>query len=135
MHTGDLVVLRQTDRYEPGDIVAFEIPEGGLVIHRVTERTANGYRFQGDNRNTTDPWTLPASAIKGRRILLIPQAARALSFLGRPVTLAVLVAALVILARSELAAPTRDSSGDLRTQLRSVARLVRPGQPTHRAMR
>ncbi len=99
LHTGDLAVLYREDRYGVGDIVAFEIPEGGTVIHRVIEVETGGYRFRGDNRQHDDPWTLSETWIRGRQIVSIPEAAHVMSYLGQPWVMAVLVAGLVVLAR------------------------------------
>ena len=94
MHTGDLALMYQRSSYGVGDVVAFEIPEGGTVIHRIIEVTDAGYRFQGDNRDFADPWELPTDDIVGKRVISVPHAAEAMTFLGRPISLAVLVAIL-----------------------------------------
>jgi signal peptidase I len=99
LSTGDLAVLYRADAYEVGDIVAFDIPEGGTVIHRVIEVTPDGHRFQGDNRDFHDPWVLPESQIHGRQVLSVPQAARVMSTVGRPEVLSALVVALVVFRR------------------------------------
>lgn len=99
LHTGDLAVLYERGSYDVGQIVAFNIPEGGTVIHRVVETGPGGYRFRGDNRELDDPWVLDEEAIRGRQILAIPGAAQAMTSLGRPPVMAGLVAALVVLLR------------------------------------
>ncbi|MGB3257859.1 MAG: signal peptidase I [Ornithinimicrobium sp.] len=96
LSTGDLAVLYRSDAYEVGDIVAFEIPEGGTVIHRVIEVGPDGYRFQGDNRDFHDPWVLDEAAVLGRQVLSVPQAARAMTTVARPEILAALAAGLVV---------------------------------------
>ena len=97
LHGGDLAVIYQQDRYEVGDIVAFEIPEGGVVIHRVIEATPEGYRFQGDNRDRPDPWVLTAGEVVGRQVFAVPGGARVLAALADPRVLALLSSALVFL--------------------------------------
>lgn len=97
LHTGDLSVLYQRGDYQIGDIVAFDIPEGGTVIHRIVDVTPDGYVFQGDNREHLDPWVLDERAIRGRQLFAVPQAADAMAFLGRPMVLAALVASSVLL--------------------------------------
>ena len=97
LYTGDLAVLYEREQYAVGDIVAFRIPEGGTVIHRIIEVHPDGYRFQGDNRDQVDPWTLDETAIRGQQILSVPQAARAMTWLGQPRVLAALVVAMVVL--------------------------------------
>ena len=92
LHSGDLVLTMRASDYDVGDVVAFEIPEGGIVIHRVIAEQSDGYRFQGDNRDGVDPWTLPPDSITGREVLLVPHGATVLALLRNPVTLATLTA-------------------------------------------
>lgn len=97
MHTGDIAVVYRSDSYGVGDVVAFEIPGGGTVIHRITAADDGQYRFQGDNRDYTDPWRLGDDAIVGREIVTIPYAGTVSAFLGRPTSLALLAMALTLL--------------------------------------
>lgn len=97
LQTGDIAILYERERYEVGDIVAFEIPEGGTVIHRVAGIDPGGYRFQGDNRDAEDPWILGDEAIVGRQLISIPNVTDAMETVSQPVIMAVLVAALVAL--------------------------------------
>ncbi|MGB3186743.1 MAG: signal peptidase I [Ornithinimicrobium sp.] len=99
LSTGDLAVLYRAEEYQVGDIVAFEIPEGGTVIHRVIEVGPDGHRFQGDNRDFHDPWVLDGSEILGREIFSVPHAARAMTTVGRPEVMASLAAGLVVFWR------------------------------------
>ena len=61
----DLVVLRQQSTYQVGEIIGYEHPSLGLVIHRVVARevTADGLRLtiQGDNNSWIDSYQ-PGSA-------------------------------------------------------------------------
>ncbi len=61
----DLVVLRQQSTYRVGDIIGYEHPALGLVIHRVVARevTTDGLRLtaQGDNNSWIDSFQ-PGSA-------------------------------------------------------------------------
>ena len=99
LHTGDLVITYQRASYQVDDIVAFEIPEGGVVIHRIIEVTPEDlYVFQGDNRAHADPWALPADAILGELVIDIPKAARVAGFLTQPIALAAMVTAIAALA-------------------------------------
>lgn len=97
LQTGDLVVVYEHDTYDVGDVVAFRIPGGGTVIHRVIDATADGYRFQGDNRDFADPWLLGRDDIIGAKAVTVPNAGSAMTVLGRPAIMAALVAALALL--------------------------------------
>lgn len=106
LSTGDLVILYRHDEYEIGDIVAFDIPEGGTVIHRVIDKRSDGYVFQGDNREQIDPWVLDEHAIRGRQLVAVPRAAAAMGTLRRPEIMAGLVAAMVLLLTIDTGART-----------------------------
>lgn len=110
LQNGDLSVLYSRGSYRVGDIVAFDIPEGGTVIHRVEQSLPDGYRFQGDNRETGDPWVLDETSIRGRQVLRVPNAQGAMAVLGRPEVMAALVAALVVL--SQLRRSEQETSDD-----------------------
>ncbi len=97
LHTGDLSILYRSEHYEVGDIVAFDIPEGGTVIHRVSQVVPGGYRFQGDNREQEDPWVLDESAIRGRQVYAVSDMTGAMDSVGRPPIMAALTVALVVL--------------------------------------
>lgn len=111
METGDLAVLYRRDAYAVDDIVAFVIPEGGNVIHRVAREGPSGYEFRGDNRDRDDPWVLDAHAILGREIFTIPGAARMVKAFTQPWVFGVLVAAFVLLFSNR--PENQDDSGSL----------------------
>jgi len=94
LSTGDLSVMYRRSRYEEGDVVAFEIPEGGVVIHRVETVRDARYTFIGDNRPHTDPWTLGPEAIRGRQVFSIPKVAFVMSAMRDPKVMGVLAAVL-----------------------------------------
>jgi signal peptidase I len=97
LHGGDLAVVYEQNQYEVGDIVAFDIPEGGVVIHRVIAAGPDGYRFQGDNRARPDPWMLTSGDIVGREVVAVPGGARVLAALSDPRALALMSSAVVFL--------------------------------------
>ena len=96
LYTGDLVITYERETYGVGDVVSFEIPNGGVVIHRIIEITDDGlYRFQGDSRPYEDPWTLPAESIVGSAVFEVHNASTIVAYLTRPVSLGLMVAAIV----------------------------------------
>ncbi len=66
----DLLILHSRDGYEVGDVVLF-FADGIPVTHRIIAVTPDGYRTQGDANNIADD-PIPASAVKGRVVLVIP---------------------------------------------------------------
>src|SRR5689334_11825341 len=53
-HRGDLVILRQTDQPEIGDIFAYRYPDIGSVIHRIIDIEGNRFVFKGDHNASVD---------------------------------------------------------------------------------
>ena len=51
LHDGDLAIVRLTDRYQPGDVVAYRHPDIGPVIHRIQTVGNDRFVFQGDNNS------------------------------------------------------------------------------------
>jgi signal peptidase I len=96
-HNGDLVIARQQDSYDVGDIIVYDAPIDSQfnVIHRITEPTEGGFITQGDNRNEADGWIAPNDTIYGSSWLLIPNGGRFVIFLRQPSVIAGLVMGLV----------------------------------------
>ncbi|HEX7096619.1 MAG TPA: signal peptidase I [Acidimicrobiales bacterium] len=99
LHEGDLVILRQRDRYEIGDVVAFDVPEGtpgpdSTVIHRIIGGNADdGYVTRGDNRESMDAWHPTHDAILGARVARVPYVGRVLGWLAHPFVLGLAIGA------------------------------------------
>ncbi|HEX2177015.1 MAG TPA: signal peptidase I [Nocardioidaceae bacterium] len=91
LHDGDLVVVRRQDSYSPGDVVAFQVPEGepgagAMVIHRIVGGSArSGFRMRGDNKALADLWRPRDGDIVGRPWLEVPRAGRMVTTLGSPI--------------------------------------------------
>ena len=82
--TGDLVVTREQDTYEVGQIVAFRA-SGGQVIHRVTGGDGvRGYTLQGDNNPDPDPWHPTDADVVGAAWVHLPQQAHLLQLPREP---------------------------------------------------
>lgn len=102
LHTGDLVLLRAENTYEPGDEVAYRVPEGDVgagstVIHRITGGDGtSGYTTQGDNRDAADTWMPTDGDVIGERWVMVPQAGRLLVFLRSPLAIALIAAAITL---------------------------------------
>jgi signal peptidase len=114
MHTGDLVLVRAHDHYEPGQTIAYRIPEGDIgagswVIHRVVGGDGeSGYIVQGDNRDVADDWHPTDADVVGAQWAMVPGAGRWMAAFRSPAAVGILVGVLVlalILWPSEAKAP------------------------------
>lgn len=92
---GDVVIVTPRENYEVGDVVVFASEESFLVIHRLIDRSANGWSTKGDNRTVEDGWTVPDEAIVGEAWLRVPAGAEALIWTANNSLAASLIAAAV----------------------------------------
>jgi signal peptidase len=98
------IVERKTEGLSVGRAVAFRLPSGVVVTHRVIEvvETANGtfLRTRGDANEDPDPSLVPMSAVIGPVMASLPLLGFLLAMLGMPIGLVTLlsVAATLITA-------------------------------------
>mgnify|MGYP001561075463 CR=1 FL=1 len=90
LHQGDLVIVRQAQAYQVGDVAAYHHPLAGPVIHRITDREGPRFVLKGDNNAWLDSHSPTAAEIIGKSWLVIPGAARLLTQLRSPAGLALL---------------------------------------------
>ena len=90
LHQGDLVIVRQAQVYQVGDVAAYHHPLVGPVIHRITDREGPRFVLKGDNNAWLDSHSPTAAEIIGKSWLVIPGAARLLTQLRSPAGLAML---------------------------------------------
>jgi signal peptidase I len=99
LSTGDLAYVRRASSYEVGDIVAFRVPEGGLVIHRIVGGNGqDGYVPQGDNKPAADEWRPTDDDVVGREAFVVPGVGDLLRRLSDPVRFGVLTVSLFTIA-------------------------------------
>ncbi len=118
---GDLVIVREEDGYDVGDIIAFraggEFDDPTRIIHRIVDRAeADRFITQGDNRDRVDPWAPGPEDIIGRAVLRVPRAGAIAQSAAHPQVLAALGGAAVF------------AGGRTRRRRRQV--ILRPERPT-----
>ncbi len=85
---GDLVVVRQQNRYAAGDVIAYQVATG-IVIHRIIGGDPDGgFDTQGDNRPESDPWRPTPEQIVGSEVFHVPHAGLLVDTLQEPLILA-----------------------------------------------
>lgn len=103
MHTGDLVLVRESDGYDVGDAIAYRVPDGNVgagsvVIHRIAGGDGEtGFLLQGDNRDRPDTWRPTTADVIGERWVLAPALGSGFSRLRSPLPLALAAASLTLL--------------------------------------
>lgn len=94
LEAGDVAIVYRATAYDAGEIVAFDAPEGAVVIHRIIGVEGDTYVPQGDNRDRPDHWRPTADDITGRMILRLPAAGHLLIRLRSPIVLGALTTTL-----------------------------------------
>lgn len=99
---GDLAIVRRSETYVVGDVIAFRLPDGdqeahGLVIHRIVGGSArDGFVTQGDNRSDQDPWRPRPDDIVGSVWITATGAGAYLAMLRDPLVMAPLAAGVTV---------------------------------------
>lgn len=87
---GDLVIVRGADFYQVGDVVAYKnLQLGKFVIHRIIDEELNRYILKGDNNTWVDSFSPTANEIIGRHWIHIPWLGNAITWLRKPIFLAI----------------------------------------------
>ena len=71
---------------EVGDVIAFEVPSGALVTHRVIEKEEKGMVLvtKGDNNDVEDGATTTIENFRGETLFSIPYVGYALAAIRKP---------------------------------------------------
>jgi signal peptidase I len=101
---GDLVVTRGTDEYRVGDVVAYQDPRIGAVLHRIIAIEGGRYVLQGDNNDFIDPYRPEHADIMGKLALHLPGVGNWLSGARQPRNAAILALAGGMLFAAPLSA-------------------------------
>lgn len=95
LSVNDLVIVREADGYEIGDIVVYQ-DGSSLVIHKIISIDGDEVVTKGDANNVADkPITL--SVIKGKAVTHIPFVGALIRFLKTQVGFILIIAAAVVL--------------------------------------
>jgi len=90
--SGDLVIVRESNTYEVGAIVAYRVPAsnigaGTLILHRVIGQHDGRFILRGDNNPEDDSWQPRNGSIVGEAVFSIPRIGSFLATVRSPVLL------------------------------------------------
>lgn len=88
---GDVVIIREMDSYQMGDVVTFRDPEGSLVTHRIVGQNSEGFITKGDANNVEDDRLLKREQVVGGLVACLPMIGGLMLFLKSPLGILVLV--------------------------------------------
>ena len=95
LSVGDLLIVREQDAYETGDIVVYQ--SGTMpVVHRIVSISGETAITRGDANNASDA-PFPAAAIKGEVVAAIPLIGYLIWALKTPIGIGLTLAAAVLL--------------------------------------
>lgn len=69
LQVGDVIIMKEFESYDVGDIVTFNSNNEYLVTHRIIERNGDNFVTKGDSNNTKDVDTVSKENIEGKVIL------------------------------------------------------------------
>ncbi len=91
LKTNDVIIVRETDDYEVGDVVVYQ-SGNTLIVHRVIARDGETVVTQGDANNVADT-PIEVSVIKGKVIAHVPGLGLAVNALRTPAGILILLVA------------------------------------------
>ncbi len=125
LHRGDLVVVRETQTYEVGDVVTYRHPTIGPIIHRIIDRSGERFVFKGDNNEWIDSYEPVGDELIGKEWLHIPGAASLLLKLRMPAGLALLSLATAFIVMITLRQNALSASEGALKESRTVSETKR----------
>jgi signal peptidase I len=97
-HTGDLALIRPSDDYRVGDVVAYRSTLlRTVILHRIIGRDGDRYVLKGDHNDFVDPTHPARSDLVGKLWLRVPHGGVVLSSLQRPYVMGGLAAAAILM--------------------------------------
>jgi signal peptidase I len=94
-----LVITRSESDYHVGEVVAYHNHQlGRVVMHRIVAMDGDRYVFKGDNNDFADQYHATKSDLVGKEWIYWPGGGRYLNVLRGPLTFAIVIAAITLLA-------------------------------------
>jgi signal peptidase I len=121
---GDLVIAHPARSYQIGDVVTYNHPFVGPVIHRIIDRQGTRYVLQGDNNEWIDSYQPTREEILGRSWITLYGATHLLQHLRTPVGLALLsfaIGFMVLLTAQRGEESSRSKPGRMKSISRAAS--------------
>ncbi len=80
----DVVIIKEQDAYEVGDIITYVDGDGTLITHRIVAIDGDEITVRGDANNTDDP-TFSVESIKGAVVAVLPKVGYVITLMQQPV--------------------------------------------------
>ena len=109
LRRGDLVIARAAESYQVGDIVTYQHPTVGPVIHRILQADNGTYTLQGDANDWTDSYHPAPGEILGKAWVHLPRVGSVLTWLRLPPVMGLLALVISVLVVT-MVWPTREKA-------------------------
>ena len=98
---GSFVITKQKESYEVDDIVSYSTsitsPFGGRnIVHRIIEKTDEGFIIKGDNNKRADPGIISPDVIRGEVVLFTPFLGYVLIIMRNPLVMGVFAIVMLL---------------------------------------
>jgi len=112
-HTGDLVIVRQAETYQVGDVVTYRDAEmNAYVIHRIIGSEQGHLILRGDNNSWVDAYHPTHDEIVGKQWIHAPKAGTIVQWFRKPLNLSLATVLLGgILMPGMFSKPSRSKKG------------------------
>lgn len=124
LSVNDLVLVREADGYEIGDIVVYQ-DGSSLVIHKIISIDGDTVVTMGEANNTADG-PISISAVKGKAVFSIPSVGAAVRFLKTPAATVILLIAIALLFELPFLREKKKSEKELE-QIKDEIRRLKGG--------
>lgn len=101
-HTGDLVIVREADSYQVGNVATYRHPDLGPVIHRIVARDGRRFVFKGDNNSWLDSHQPEQSELVGKLWIHAPGGGKVVNLLRTPSGVALFAGGIGMIALAPL---------------------------------
>ena len=126
LSVGDLLIVKEQESYEVGDIVVYQ--NGTMpVVHRIVEISGDEVTARGDANNANDE-PVPLAAIKGEVVNVIPKLGHVVWMLKSPAAILIMLAAAVLLVEESFRsdkAEKEEEKEKLKAEIRALMEELR----------
>lgn len=134
MSVGDLILIREDEAYEPGEVVVYQI--GNMsVVHRIVSVNEEAVVTRGDANNGDDE-PIPLESIKGEVFFTVPGVGYAVRALKSPAGIIVTVLAAVLLVELSFLSERKKKEEEqekIKEEIRKLAEEIRASEDLKKA--
>lgn len=117
----DLIIVKETNDYEVGDIVVFQ-DHSSLVVHKIIRIDGEEIVTKGDANDTEDA-PISVKQIKGEVVSIIPVLGLIVKFIKSPIGIVLILAGAIVLLRLSYKKEKEEKDSDLNKLKDEIRRL------------